>query len=231
MMRAIDVMVRDVITVHPDTDLTEAIKLLSQHDVSALPVVDDEAHLIGIISEADLIHRVEIGTEKHRPWWLEAVTGASTLAEDFAKSHGRRVEELMTTDVASATEDTPLSEIAALLERKRIKRVPITRNGKLVGVVSRSNLIQALASVIVHGEVTHHGEETADRDLAIRHELLARLEKQSWTDLGSRNVIVSGGTVHLWGLISSEPERKALIALAEGVPGLVRVSDEMFATH
>ncbi len=225
-MRAIDVMVRDVMTVRPDTDVAEAIKLLSKHDVSALPVVDAQAHLIGILSEADLIHRAEIGTEKRRPWWLEAVTGAAALAEDFAKSHGKKVGELMTTDVVSATEDTPLSEIAALLERKRINRVPITRHGKLVGVVSRSNLIQALASVV------GHGEETGVRDLDIRHELLVRLEKQqSWTDFGSRNVIVTGGTVHLWGLISSEPERKALIALAEGVPGVRHVSDEMFATY
>ncbi|HUH86302.1 MAG TPA: CBS domain-containing protein [Stellaceae bacterium] len=221
-MRAIDVMVRDVVTVRPDTDVAEAVKLLSEHDVSALPVVDAYGHLVGIISEADLIRRVEIGTEKQRPWWVEAVTGASTLAEEFAKSHGKKVEELMTTDVASATEQTPLSEIAALLERRRIKRVPITRNGKLVGVVSRSNLIQALASVIGRGE-----ENGAHRDLEIRQELLSRLEKQTWTDFGSRNVIVSDGTVHLWGLISSEPERKALIALAESVPGVVRVSDEM----
>ncbi len=221
-MRAIDVMVRDVVTVHPDTDVADAVKLLSEHDVSALPVVDEHAHLVGIISEADLVHRVEIGTDKHRPWWVEAVTGASTLAEDFAKSHGKKVEELMTTEVVSATEETSLSEIAALLERKRIKRVPITRNGKLVGMVSRSNLIQALASTIGHGE-----ERTGADDRDIRQELLTRLAKQSWTDFGSRNIIVSAGTVHLWGLISSEPERKALIALAESVPGVVRVSDEM----
>jgi CBS domain-containing protein len=184
-MRAIDVMVRGVITVHPDIDIAEVVKLLSEHDVSALPVVDSQGDLVGVISEADLIHRVEIGTEKHRPWWLEAVTGAAALAEDFAKSHGKKVGELMTEAVVSATEDTPLSEIAALLERKRIKRVPITREGKLVGVVSRSNLIQALASVI------GHAIETPDRDLEIRHELLDLLEKQSWTDFGSRNVIVS----------------------------------------
>lgn len=219
-MHAIDVMTRDVVTVRPDTDVAEAVELLSKHDVSALPVVDAEANLIGIISEADLVHRVELGTEKHRPWWLEAVTGAAALAEDFAKSHGKKVGEVMTTKVVSASEDTPLSEIAALLERKRIKRVPITRNGKLVGMVSRSNLIQALASV------TGHGQETGDRDREIRQEILARLGQQSWTDFGGRNVIVSGGTVHLWGLISSEAERKALIALAEGVPGVVRVSDE-----
>jgi len=225
-MRAIDVMVRDVITVRAETDVADAIKLLSEHDLSALPVVDARDHVIGIISEADLIHRVELGTEKHRPWWLEAVTGASALAEDFAKSHGKKVEELMTTDVVSANEDTPLSEIAALLERNRIKRVPIIRHGKLVGMVSRSNLIQALASI-----VARQGDEKGDSDLEIRQQLLARLAEQSWTDFGSRNVIVTDGTVHLWGLISSDAERKALIALAESVPGVVGVSDEMIATH
>jgi CBS domain-containing protein len=137
-MRAIDVMVRDVVSVHPDTDVADAVKLLAEHDVSALPVVDGEGNLLGILSEADLIHRVEIGTEKHRPWWLEAVTGASKLAEEFAKSHGKEVGEIMTTDVVSVSEDTPLAEIATLFERKRIKRVPVVKNGKLVGVVSQS---------------------------------------------------------------------------------------------
>lgn len=227
-MRAIDVMVRDVITVHPDTDVAEAIELLSEHDVSALPVVDTHHHLLGVVSEADLIHRVEIGTEKHRPWWLEAVTGASTLAEDFAKSHGKKVHELMTKDVVSATEDTPLSEIAALFERKRIKRVPITRNGKLVGVVSRSNLIQALASTVATGRSA--STETGDRE--IRRELLDRLQQQkTWTDFGSRNILVSNGVVHVWGLVGSQAEREALIALAEGVPGVTRVCDEMISTY
>jgi len=111
-MRAIDVMVRDVVTVRPDTDVAEATKLLAEHDVSALPVLDQDGNLIGMLSEADLIHRAEIGTEKHRPWWLEAVTGATRLAEEFAKSHGKKVGEVMTTGVISVTEETPLSDIA-----------------------------------------------------------------------------------------------------------------------
>lgn len=227
MMRASDVMVRDVVTVSPDTKVEEAIKLLGKHDVSALPVVDARGHLLGIISEADLIHRVEIGTEKPHPWWLEAVTGAAALAKDFAKSHGKTVDEVMTTEVVSASEDTPLSDIAALLERKRIKRVPILRQGKLVGVVSRSNLVQAVASVIEHGD----GKDSHLSDVEIRRELLARIEQKAWTGFGDRNVIVSGGIVHLWGLVSSEAEHKALIALAEGVPGVLRVSDEMIASY
>ena len=147
-MRAMDVMLHDVVTVRPETDFAEAVKLLSEHDVSALPVVDAENRMVGILSEADLIHRFEIGTEKTRPWWMEAVTGAGVLAEEFAKSHGEKVGEIMTPEVVSVTEETPLAEVAALLERKRIKRVPVTRDGKLVGIISRSNLVQALASVV-----------------------------------------------------------------------------------
>ncbi len=221
-MKAMDVMVRDVITVKPDDEVAEAVQLLAEHDVSALPVVDDDENVVGVISEADLLHREEIGTEKQRPWWLEAVTPASKLAGEFAKSHGRRVEEVMSTDVVSAAEDTSLEEIATLLERHRIKRVPILRGGKLIGIVSRSNLIQALASAMTRG-----GAGGTDSDRKIRLTLMDRLDDQSWTDFGERNIIVSGGIVHLWGLVGSQQEHEALLALAEGVPGVVRVSDEM----
>ena len=224
-MHAIDVMVRDVVTASPDTDVADAIKLLAEHDVSALPVLDKEGNLVGVLSEADLIHRAEIGTEKHRPWWLEAVTGGSTLAEEFAKSHGKKVGEVMTDGVISVNEETPLSEIAALFERKRIKRVPVVKSGKLVGIVSRSNPIQALASAA--GRVDQRDET----DRRIRLDLLSRMQDQSWTDFGSRNVTVSDGVVHLWGLVGSEAERKALLALAEGVPGVSRVSDEMIPAY
>jgi CBS domain-containing protein len=224
-MRAIDVMVRDVVTVRPDTDVAEAIKLLAEHDVSALPVLDEGGNLVGVLSEADLIHRTEIGTEKHRPWWLEAVTGGTTLAEEFAKSHGKKVEEVMTDGVISVSEETPLSEIAALFERKRIKRVPVVKDGKLVGIVSRSNLIQALASAV--GHVDQHDE----MDRQIRLELLSRLKDQPWTGFGDRNITVSDGVVHIWGLVGSEAERNALLALAEGVPGVSRVSDEMIPAY
>ncbi len=224
-MRALDVMVHDVVTVRPDTDVIEAIKLLAEHDVSALPVLDADGNLVGMLSEADLIHRVEIGTEKHRPWWLEAVTGASTLAEEFAKSHGKRVGELMTTGGVAVSEETPLSEIAALFERERIKHVPVVKDGKLVGIASRANLIQALASVV--GRIDHHDET----DRQIRLDLLSRLQEQTWTDFGSRNITVGGGVVHLWGLVGSEAERKALLALAEGVLGVSRVTDEMISSY
>jgi CBS domain-containing protein len=226
-MKALDVMVRDVVTVRPDDTVAEAVQLLAEHDVSALPVVDIDDNVVGVISEADLVHREEIGTEKHRSWWLEAMTPASTLAGEFTKSHGRRVNEIMSTDVVSAAEDTPLGEIATILERYRIKRVPILRGGKLVGIVSRSNLIQALAS----SRTPAAAGSGADADRKIRSELLDRLGHQDWTDFGERNIIVNSGIVHLWGLVGSQEEHKALIALAEGVPGVVSVADEMIPAY
>ena len=224
-MIASDVMVHDIVTIGPEEDVSKAVKLLVDHDISALPVVDDERRVIGILSEADLLHRDKIGTEQHRAWWLEAVTPASVLALDYAKSHGRKVAEVMSEDVISADEDTPLSELANILEKNRIKRVPILKDGKLVGIVSRSNLIQALASAPSQPE----NDQLADR--GIRSAILARLAEQSWTDFGERNIVVTNGVVNLWGLVGSPEEHKALLALAESVPGVREVSDEMIASY
>jgi CBS domain-containing protein len=198
---------------------------MAQNDLSALPVVDDDKRLVGIISEADLLRREELGTEVRRPRWMEAMIPATTLATEFAKAHGKQVKELMSEDVITAREDTPLAEIAAILERHRVKRIPIIRDGALVGIVSRANLIQALASAKL--EPT----ERLDQSRTIRQELQSRLAAQSWTDFGSRNVIVVHGEVHLWGLVGSPAERKALIALAEGVPGVTGVVDEMIPAY
>ena len=224
-MRAKDVMVRDVVAVHPDTDVAKAVKMLVDNDISALPVIEHDHKLVGIISEADLMRRIEIGTLPLRPRWLESLVGASSLAEEFARAHGKRVGEIMTTNVTSVGEDASLAEIAGLFERKGIKRVPVVRDGRLIGIVSRSNLIQALAAAITEPA------DADDADHRIREELLERLREQQWTDFGSRNVIVRHGVVHLWGLIGSREEHRALLALAEGVPGVTRVSDETIPAY
>jgi len=226
-MKAADVMVRNVITVKPDDDVGHAVKLLLEHDISALPVVVDDGKVVGMLSEADLVHREEIGTEKHHPWWLEAVMPASKLASEFAKSHGHRVDEIMTLNPVTASEDTPLGEIAALVERHRIKRIPIVREGRLVGIVSRSNLIQALASASAQPPV----QPSSNTDRTIRLDLLDRLAHEKWTDFGEINVIVKDGVVHLWGLVYSASERKALLALTQEIPGVVSVSDEMIPSY
>jgi CBS domain-containing protein len=224
-MNAIDVMARNVVTIRPEATVAEAAELMVKHDVSALPVVDAHNRLVGIISEADLIRREEIGTQAEHPGWTEAMVPAATRAAEFAKSHGKCVYEVMSRDVITATEDTPLGGIARILERHRIKRVPIVRGNELVGIVSRANLVQALASTVLAPVVA------PDRDRRIRQELLSRLEEQTWTDFGSRNVVVTGGEVHLWGLVGSPAERKALIAIAEGVPDVAGVVDEMIPAY
>jgi CBS domain-containing protein len=226
-MKASDVMVRNVFTIGPDEDVSRAAQMLVDHDISALPVVDSAGQILGILSEADLMRREELGTEKRRPGWLEAMTPSSQLAADYSKSHGRKVRELMSESVVTATADTPLSEIAALLERKRIKRLPIVDKGKLIGIVSRANLVQALASTAA--VIISPNEESADR--AIRSRILDRLADQSWTGFGERNVIVADGIVHLWGLVNSSNERKALFALVESVPGVRGVADELIPVY
>jgi CBS domain-containing protein len=226
-MKARDVMVRNVFTIGPDEDVARAAKMLVDHDISALPVVDEERRILGILSEADLLRREELGTEKVRRGWLEAVTPSTLLATDYSRSHGRKVRELMSETVVTARGETPLSEIAALLERKRIKRIPIVEDGKLVGIVSRANLIQALASAAVPAA----SAPEAPGDQAIRSQILDRLEKQPWTEFGERNVIVADGIVHLWGLVGSPEERKALFALAESVSGVRRVADELIPSY
>jgi CBS domain-containing protein len=213
-------MVHNVVTIGPNESVARAARLMTENDVSALPVVDTDRRLVGVISEADLLRREEIDTATRRPWWLETMTPAATLAAEFAKSHGKRVADLMSENVISVDEDASLNEIAAILERNRIKRVPVVRDNELVGIVSRANLIQALASVVVTAEFP------SDESRSIREELLWRLKQQSWTDFGNRNIIVKDGEVHLWGLVGSEAERKALVVIAEGVPGVTKVIDE-----
>lgn len=219
-MIAADIMAREVVTIGPDESVARAAALMTANDVSALPVVNTDGRLIGIISEADLLRREEIATAARRPSWVESITPATTLATDFVKSRSKRVADLMSKDVISVSEFASLNDIAALLERNRIKRVPVVRGDQLVGIVSRGNLIQALASAAVTTEAS------SDSSRSIREEVLARLKEQSWTDFAGQNVIVKGGEVHLWGLVRSEDERKALIVLTQGVPGVTKVIDE-----
>lgn len=227
-MNASDVMVHNVVTIGPDDDIATAVRLLVDHDISALPVVDAAGRVVGVLSEGDLLHREEDGTATRKSWWVEALTPANALALSYAKSYGRRVAEVMSDRVISATEDTPLSQVANILEKNRIKRVPILKDGKLVGIVSRSNLIQALASAEAAGAPPAK-DLTADR--MIRDAILCKLAEQPWTDFGERNIVVADGIVHVWGLVGSPEEHKALLALAEGVPGVRKISDEMIASY
>jgi len=216
-MRAMDLMTTEVITVDENASIQSVAKLLADHGISALPVVDKENRVIGMISEGDLLHRAETATERRRSWWLEMVSSTNQLAGDYIKSHGGVVKDVMTRDVLSVTEETPVADIAVLLETNRIKRVPVLRDGKLIGIVSRANLVRALAMTINEAA----GGTQAD-DRSIRAKLLAELKAQRWAAVSPANVTVKDGVVHLRSSYLSEQEKRALVVAAENVPGVRR---------
>lgn len=219
-MKARDVMVSPVVTVKPDASVKELAKTLLERRISAVPVVDDQGKLVGIVSEGDLLHRAEAETQRQRPWWLLVMTSDETLAADYIKEHSRKVADVMTKNVITAGPDTPLHEIARALERHAIKRVPIMQDGQLVGIVSRANLIQAVAS-------DRKKPEISASDTAIREKLLAHLQAQRWADTGLVNATVTDGVVDLWGVSSSDVEQKAIRIAAESIPGVVAVNDHL----
>jgi len=217
-------MVRNVIAVGPEATVGEVADLLLKHRISGLPVVESNDRVLGIISEGDLLRRAELGTERQRTHWLEWMRSQRTSAIDFVRAHSRRVSDLMTRDVISVTSDTPLDEIATILEKKGIKRVPVVDDGKLVGILSRANLVQALAAVYKEAK-----PGTAD-DAVIRANViiqLDRLQKRPWAGHGVINVIVSNGTVDLWGVVDSEAESDAARAAAEAVPGVKTLNNHL----
>jgi CBS domain-containing protein len=220
IMEARDVMVFPVITVAPTATIQEVAQLFVERNISGAPVVDDNGRVIGIVSEGDLLHRSEAGTHRTRSWWLRLLTGRDTLAADYVKEHGSRVADVMSRDVVSAEPSTPLREIARLLEANRIKRVPVLENGRLVGLVSRANVVQAIASSA--------GIRAVDSsDSAIRDELMAHIKEQPWADLGLINITVSDGVVGLWGIVDSDVAKRALRIAAERIHGVKRVEDHL----
>jgi CBS domain-containing protein len=220
-MKAADVMVTNVITVGPDACVQDVAHVLLSARISGVPVVGPNGELLGIVSEGDLMRRVEAGTGRARPWWLALFTGKEVLAAEFIREHSRKVTDVMTRDVVTAAPDTPLSKIANLLEKNAIKRVPIVERGKVVGIVSRANLLQALASVSKQVEVT-----TEANDSQIRDKVLTQLNAEPWTRPSLINIIVQDGTVELWGIVESASEKKAVRIAAEVVPG-VRANDNL----
>ncbi len=220
-MRAMDVMTSEVITVDENASVQAVAKLLAERGISAVPVVDKGNRVIGMVSEGDLLHRAETGTERRRSWWLEMMASTNKLAGDYVKSHSGKVKDVMTRDVVSVIETTPVADIAILLETNRIKRVPVVRDNKLIGIVSRANLVRALGMTI-----NEPSSAEAD-DRTIREKLLAELKAQRWAEVSPANVTVKDGVVHLWSSYLSEQEKRALLVAAENIPGVRRVEDHM----
>jgi CBS domain-containing protein len=219
-MKARDVMVSPVITVMPSCSVKEVAQTLLKNHISGVPVVDDQGRVVGIVSEGDLLRRAEAGTEQRRSWWLRGLVEYETLAAEYIKANSRKVAEVMVRDVIIADPDTPLDEIATLMEQKSIKRVPIVSEGQLVGIVSRANLVQAVAS-------NNIGLESKQEDASIRERLMADLKAQPWVHTALLNVTVTGGLVHLWGITSSETEKQAISVAAENTAGVHAVYDHL----
>ena len=220
-MKARDVMTPDVITVKPDEQVMHAVRLMLQKRISKLPVLDGSGTLVGIVTEGDLLRRSELGTQRRRPRWIEFFVGPGKLAEEYVHSSGRKVEEVMTTTVHTIAEDTSLEEIVQLMERNRVKRMPVERSGKLVEIVTRANLMRALASV------SHEIAPASSDDNAIRERVVAELKSQSWAPVAMVDVIVRKGVVTLSGVLTDPRQREALKVAAENVPGVTKVVDHL----
>jgi CBS domain-containing protein len=219
-MRAHQIMTRPVITVTPATTIVEAANTMLQWHVSGLPVVDTTGKLVGIISEGDFLRRSEIGTQRKRGRFLKFILGSGKEATDFVHEHGRKIAEIMTPEPLTINEDTDLEKIVELMEKNHVKRLPVVRGDKLVGIVSRSNLLQAVASL-----ARQIPDPTADDD-HIRNRIIDALEKNSWCPFGL-SVMVRDGIVHLSGVITEERSRQAAIVGAENVAGVKKVHDHL----
>jgi len=217
-MLAKDVMTTNVVSVFEWTTVSEIAQLLLERHISGVPVVDENGNLIGLVSEGDLIRRTELGSDQPKSWWLNLLTSESARARDYVKSHGSHARDIMTKNVTTVAVDTPLSEIAILLEEQRIKRVPVVRDGKVVGIVSRSNLLQAFAY--------SNTRKAAPID-EIRSRITAQLDELDFVHPTQMNVIVTGDVVELWGCLSSEDQKQALMVAVENVDGVAEIKDHV----
>jgi CBS domain-containing protein len=220
-MKAKEVMSSTVISVQPDATILQAARQMLQHHISGLPVIDKRGEMVGILSEGDFLRRRETHTERKRSRWLEFLMGPGKLAVEYSHSHGSKVADVMTTDVHTVTEDTDLEDIVELMKRRRIKRVPVVRGKKVVGIVTRSNLMHAMVSL------ARAEPKAAKDDTTIREKLLDEMQKEIWAPAAMVNVIVHDGVVELWGMIIDERQRDALKVAAENIPGVKAVKDHL----
>lgn len=219
-MRAHQIMSKDVIAVGPDASIVDAARLMLDHHISGLPVLDKDGKLVGIISEGDFLRRSEIGTQRRRPRWLQFLIGAGREADEFVRQSGRKVEEIMSHDAVTVNEDTALEELVSLMEKHDVKRLPVMRGERLVGIVTQANLLQAVASL-----ARDVPDPTADDD-HIRERITQAIAKANWRPIGLQ-VTVRNGVVHLHGIIVNDDSRQAAIVAAENVAGVKEMHDHL----
>ncbi len=219
-IKAAEAMSREVIAVGPDTPLSQVARLMVQRRVSGVPVVDAEARPIGMLTEGDLLRRVETGTEGKPPGWLAALFAPGRLAQRYIETHARRVGEVMTADVVCVAEDAPLEDVVTLMQRRRVKRLPVVSNGRLAGIISRSDLVRVLADALGAPAVTSD-------DAAIRTAVLEEMGRQPWAHRRAVTVAIENGVVLLDGCVFDMRERDAMQVLAEAVPGVRDVANQL----
>jgi len=220
-MKARDVMSRDVPTVRPDTSVIDAAKLLLSHRIGAIPVVDADGKLAGLVSEADLLHRAETGTVHERSWWLRAITPGEVLAREYVKTHARQVQDVMSLDVVHVPEDADLATVVDKMDERSAWTIPVVRDERPVGLVNRATLLQLFV-----GRTASAKPQQRD-DAAIRQRVVDEFRSQPWAGLWSSNVIVHDGIVHLWGWAPSEIVRDACRVAAENVPDVKAVENHI----
>ncbi|MHC2465242.1 CBS domain-containing protein [Bradyrhizobium embrapense] len=220
-MYAHQIMARKVLSTAPDSTILDAANIILRHHVSGLPVVGRDGTLVGIISEGDFLHRSELGTERKRNWLMTFILGPGKWAEDYVFEHGRKVSEIMTRAPVTVAEDAQLTTVVELMETNNVKRLPVVRGGKLVGIITRSNLLRTVASL------ARGVPAPTENDDRIRRRILDEIEHNAWCPLGL-SVIVRDGIVHLSGLITESRFRKAAIVAAENVPGVREVHDHLY---
>jgi CBS domain-containing protein len=216
-MQASDIMTPGVISVAPDETIDAAIDLMLSNHISGVPVIDDKGTLVGILTEGDLLRRPELGTQRERSGWRDAFGGVRGAAQTYAHSYGVRVKDVMTRAPTVVAEDAPLDDIVRLMETRKIKRLPVMREGEVIGIVSRANVIGAL--VKIHREANR----AATDDKLIRNRILEDVAKQDWATGVNVDVAVRSGAVDLWGIVRDVAQAEALRALVEGTPGVQRV--------
>lgn len=223
-MKVADIMTTSVVCIRSDATVLEAARLLLSERISALPVVDAAGRLEGIVSEGDLIHRTEIGSEKPASRWKALFEDNATLARDYLKAHGRTVANVMSHPVVMAEEDTEISVVAARMDQFSIKRLPVVRDGRVVGIVSRANLLQALIAAPAADAAP------ALDDASLRRQILLRLDREPWSPSLVRNIIVQDGHVEIWGHADSAAQCEACRVLVAGIAGVKTVTNHMVVT-
>lgn len=220
-MKVGDVMTPDVLSVSPDASVEAATQLMLQKRISGLPVVDAGGMLVGIVTEGDFLRRTETDTGRRRPRWIEFFMGVGRLSDEYVRLRGRKVSDVMTHEVKTVPPDAPLEQAVRLMERHHIKRVVVVKDAKVVGIMTRANLLHAMASF------AHEIAPLSAADGAIREQLLAELKAQPWAPLSAAHITVRNGVVQLSGVITDERQRQALRVAAENIPGVKNVEDNL----